>query len=121
MPVQIIAGAGSYLWFSESSSGNLGKITTTGSIVEYSSGFSGNNGMKRIDHRERRQHLRDCEFQHHRIAKFDTGTLTATEFSNISGGVQPEAIVQATDGRLYFTQPFPDGNNMLGISTLSGR
>src|SRR5579859_281398 len=113
VPVRIAAGPDGAMWFTESNSNKIGRITTAGKITEYPiptaaatpQGITGGpNG-----------NVWFIEATGRKVGRMTT-TGAITEVPIPDGSSQPEEITTGPDGNLWFT----DANNAIGRVTPSG-
>jgi streptogramin lyase len=113
VPVRIAAGPDGAMWFTESNSNKIGRITTAGKITEYpiptaaatpqgiAAGPDGNVWF--------------IEATGRKVGRITTSGAI-TEFPIPDPSSQPEEITSGPDGNLWFT----DGNNSIGRVTPAG-
>ncbi len=107
-PLGITAGPDGNLWFTDNSSSKIGKITTSGTITEYTVGSNPNGIAAGPD-----GNLWFTEYAAGKIGKITTSG-TVTEYS-LPAESEPYEITEGSDGNLWFTE-----GNKIGKITTSG-
>ena len=112
----ITTGPDGNLWFTEFSVNQIGRITTTGVVTEFSTGITAGAGPNFITVGSD-GNLWFTEYYGNRIGRITTAGVV-TEFSTgISTGAKPSGITAGPDGNLWFTEP---GVNKIGRITPAG-
>ncbi len=101
-PTGIAAGPDGALWFTENGGNKIGRITTTGTLTEFSTGITANAGLQGITAGPDGA-LWFAESNISRIGRITT-TGTVTEFSTITTNAAPESIITGPDGALWFIE-----------------
>jgi streptogramin lyase len=113
-PYGITSGPDGNLWFTEENGHKIGRITTGGTITEFSSGLTANSEPVGITAGPD-NNLWFAEFNDSKIGQIATGG-TITEFSSgLTAGGTPLGIVAGPDGNLWFTEL--NGNRIGQITT----
>lgn len=100
------------LWFAENGAAKIGKITTGGTITEYTIPTSGPEGIAVGPD----GNLWFTEYAAGKIGKMTIGG-TVTEYIVPTSGSQPSGIAAGPDGNLWFTE---HGGNKIGKITTGG-
>lgn len=115
-PWGITAGPDGNLWFTESTTDQVGRITPSGTVTEFSKGISPNAGLGGITAGPD-GNLWFAEGGTDKIGRI-TPSGTVTEFSTgITPGASPDEITTGPDGNLWFTE---QGGNRIARITPSG-
>lgn len=102
-PWGIASGPDSNLWFTEPSGPAIGKMTTSGTLTEYTTGITAASKPYYIVAGPD-GNLWFTEFTGNKIGRIST-TGTVTEFtSGLSGGSAPEGITAGGDNGIWFTE-----------------
>jgi hypothetical protein len=117
VPDAIAAGADGNLWFTLSSEGRIGRITTAGKVTEFSAGITPGSGPFAIAAGP------DGNMWFTMPDEDRLGRITpagqVTEFSaGITPGSGPSAIAAGADGNMWFTES--SGNRIGRITTTVG-
>jgi streptogramin lyase len=113
---EITAGPDGDLWFTEYGGNRIGKITTGGTVTEYTTGLSSNADPDGITAGPD-GNLWFTEYAGNRIGKITT-TGTISEYSSgLSSSADPAAITSGPDGNLWFTE---SNTQKVGKITTSG-
>jgi len=103
LPVAIAAGPDGNLWFTESTGNRIGRITTSGTVTEFSAGITAGASPTSIAAGPD-GNLWFTEYNIDRVAKITTGG-TVTEYgAGITAGSNPNGIAAGPDGNLWFTE-----------------
>jgi len=107
-PNDVAVGPDNNLWYVDPAANLIGRITTGGSITEFTAGLTGSSGPSYIT-KGPDGALWFTEANAGRIGRITTdGTIT--EFSSgISGSSQPSDIAAGPDGNLWFTEQADPG------------
>src|SRR2546423_11739956 len=121
-PVGIAVGADGNLWYAESGTNRIGRITTSGVITTFSipTATSSPNGITSGPDGK----IWFTEFIGNKIGRIDPAAgndaailASLTEFSGLTGSSQPREIVAGADGALWFTE---SSSNNIGRITTTG-
>jgi len=118
LPFGIAVGPDGNLWFTESGTGKIGRITVTGSITEFPIPTADSSPIGITAGPDGRMWFTEASQGAGKIGAITT-TGAFTEFSvpTISG--QPYGIAAGPDGNLWFTEASPFGNK-IGRTTTTG-
>jgi streptogramin lyase len=106
-PGEATAGPDGNVWFVESGANKIGRLTTSGSLTEFSAGLSANAGLVGITAGPD-GNLWFTESSANRIGRI-TPAGVITEFSTgITTGSAPHGIATGPDGNLWFTEAGKD-------------
>jgi streptogramin lyase len=115
-PLGLAAGPDGNLWFAENSGNKIGRMTPSGTLVEFSAGLSINAWPAGIAVGPD-GNLWFTEYVQNKIGRI-TPTGTITQFSaGVSAGSAPNGIVAGPDGNLWFTET---AGNRIGRITTAG-
>ena len=115
-PLGLTAGPDGNLWFVENTANKIGRMTPSGTLVEFSAGLSGGAGLAGITPGPD-GNLWFTEYLQNKIGRI-TPTGTITQFSaGISASSGPHGIVAGPDGNLWFTESV---GNRIGRITTAG-
>ena len=102
-PSEITAGPDGDLWFTEQQANQIGRITPTGQVTEFSAGITPGSGPYGITAGPD-GNIWFTESNASQIGRI-TSTGQVTEFSKgITAGSEPEGITTGPDGNLWFTE-----------------
>ena len=114
-PQSITAGPDGNLWFTESASNKIGRITPTGVVTEFSNGLSAGANPWGITSGPD-GNLWFTERSTSKIGRI-TPQGVITEFATITPNAAPWGITAGSDGNLWFTE---NGINSVGRITTAG-
>jgi streptogramin lyase len=114
-PAFICSGPDGNLWFAENSGNKIGKITTAGSLTEYSTAITANSNPYGICSGPD-GNLWFTEINGNKIGKITTAG-SVTEYPIPTGTASPYGICSGPDGNLWFTE---NGGNKIGKITTAG-
>ena len=114
-PRGITAGPDGNLWFTETATGKIGKITPTGAVTEYSTGISPAASLSFIAAGPD-GNLWFTEFTGNRVGMITPDGVVTEYSTGISVGAHPLGITAGPDGNMWFAE----GSGRIGKITTAG-
>jgi streptogramin lyase len=113
-PLGIAVGPDGNLWFSESSAGRIGRITTAGAITEFSKGLSDDSSPQGVA-KSPEDYLWFADQSGNRIGRITpAGVITQFQMGAATG---PAEVAVGSDRNLWFTE---NQGNQIGRITAAG-
>lgn len=109
-PYDIAAGPDGNIWFTEQAQDQVGRITPTGSVTEFSAGDQFGNPLDIVAGPDGNVWFTEAFSNGHGIGRI-TPSGSVTEFATAGS---PYAIAAGPNGTLWFTETVPDGTSFVG-------